>query len=245
MTKVLVVGDSCTDIFIYCSAQRLAPDFPVPVLSIDNRTENPGMAQNVRRNIESLLSHESGECDIITNCDWKSVTKTRYVHKDTNHMFFRVDSSGLRDKFENDIDYSAYDIVVVSDYDKGFLSSEDIEMICDSHPRVFLDTKKKIDTWAENAFIIKINDYEYQSSYPFSTSIANKIVHTMGSRGAEYQGIIYPARVAEVQDLSGAGDTFLAALVVGSEKTGSIISGIKFANYCAAEIVRHRGVNSI
>ena len=47
MKKVLVIGESCRDVFIYCDALRLCPDVPVPVLNIKNEVDNPGMAKNV------------------------------------------------------------------------------------------------------------------------------------------------------------------------------------------------------
>ena len=40
MKDILVIGESCRDIFIYCDAPRLCPDIPVPVLNITNQTEN-------------------------------------------------------------------------------------------------------------------------------------------------------------------------------------------------------------
>ena len=38
--------------------------------------------------------------------------------------------------------------VIISDYDKGFLTAEDIEYIYTNHPQVFLDTKKILGNWA-------------------------------------------------------------------------------------------------
>ena len=49
MPKVLVIGDSCLDTFVYCKVERLAPDLPIPVLEEIERTLNPGMAANVFR----------------------------------------------------------------------------------------------------------------------------------------------------------------------------------------------------
>jgi bifunctional ADP-heptose synthase (sugar kinase/adenylyltransferase) len=83
MKKILVLGESCKDIFVYCKAERLAPDLPVPVLSFIEKTENPGMAANVERNIKSIFP----DVDLYTNDTWETVTKTRYMHRDTNHMF--------------------------------------------------------------------------------------------------------------------------------------------------------------
>ena len=37
MSRVLVVGESCKDVFVYCDAMRLAPDVPVPVLRLGVR----------------------------------------------------------------------------------------------------------------------------------------------------------------------------------------------------------------
>ena len=88
MKKVLVIGESCRDVFIYCDALRLCPDVPVPVLNIKNETDNPGMAKNVYMNIKSLID----DCDVITNENWYEITKTRYVDEKSNHTFFRVDT---------------------------------------------------------------------------------------------------------------------------------------------------------
>ena len=67
MKRILVIGESCKDIFVYCKASRLAPDLPVPVLEIEYSVENPGMAMNVHLNIKKLFS----DCDLHTNTDWK------------------------------------------------------------------------------------------------------------------------------------------------------------------------------
>ena len=51
-----------------------------------------------------------------------------------------------------------YETIVISDYDKGFLTEDDIEQICENHHRVFLDTKKVLGPWARAAKFIKINN---------------------------------------------------------------------------------------
>ena len=63
MNKVLVIGDSCTDVFIYGDIERICPEAPVPVFKPTNQTENGGMAKNVVRNLESL----GCEVDLISN----------------------------------------------------------------------------------------------------------------------------------------------------------------------------------
>jgi sugar/nucleoside kinase (ribokinase family) len=46
-------------------------------------------------------------------------------------------------------------------------------------------------------------------------------------------------------DVSGAGDTFLAGLVVKYMETKDIKEAIRFANKIAVEVVKKRGVASI
>ena len=54
MSKVLVIGDSCTDIFRYGKIERLSPEAPVPVIIPTHQTENGGMSKNVKANLEAL-----------------------------------------------------------------------------------------------------------------------------------------------------------------------------------------------
>lgn len=240
MSGILVIGETCRDVFVYCDSNRLCPEAPVPVLNIVDQRENPGMAGNVRRNIESL----SGKTiDINTNTNWYEIAKTRYVHKESNHMFFRVDTTQSIPRIDvKNIDFD-YDLIVISDYNKGFLLKEDIEYICSNHPNVFIDTKKILGPWVKDARYIKINDYEYRNSEPYLTEdIRYKIIHTMGGKGCEFAERKYPTKKVEVKDLSGAGDTFIAGLVVKYIETEDIEKSIKFANQCASKVVTQKGV---
>lgn len=242
MKKILVIGESCRDVFVYCNSNRLCPEAPVPVLNVVDQRENPGMAGNVRRNIESIY----GKVDIHTNKDWYEIIKTRYVHQETNHMFFRVDTTQeIKRTNVRKIDLDC-EVVVISDYNKGFLMEEDIEYICSNHDNVFIDTKKILGDWVTKAKFIKINDYEYNNSESFITDkMHSKIIHTMGGLGCEYQGKRYPTEKVEVKDLSGAGDTFMASLVVKFVETNDIIQSIKYANQCASKVVSQKGVATI
>ncbi len=242
MKKILVIGESSQDIFVYCDTFRLCPDMPVPVLNILNQTENPGMAKNVQRNILTRIK----ECDLITNENWADITKTRFVHEKTNHMFLRVDSQDRIPRIDlKNIDYD-YEIIVISDYNKGFLLEEDIEMICRNHPKVFIDSKKNLGDWVKNASFIKINDYEYQNSIKnIKDEFRDKIIHTIGAEGCKFRGKRFPVKKVAVQDTSGAGDTFMAALVIKYFETNDIFTSIRFANNCASKVVAQRGVTTL
>lgn len=242
MKKILVIGESCKDVFVYCDSSRLAPDLPVPIVQPKYIKENPGMAMNVFRNINAL--HK--DCGIVTNSNWENVKKTRFVHERTNYLFLRVDENDFVEPFDrNNINYNC-DIIVISDYNKNYLSCHDIEELCNSHPCVFLDTKKPLGMWAASAKYIKINNFEYNRSDPAVTKLLdNQIICTLGGDGARYQGVSYPTNYVDVRDSSGAGDSFLAALVVRYIDTSDIIQSIVDANIKASRIVAGRGVGII
>ena len=52
--KVLVIGESCDDVFIYGEVLRLSPEAPVPVIKPLRETYSKGMAENVELNLKSL-----------------------------------------------------------------------------------------------------------------------------------------------------------------------------------------------
>ena len=182
----------------------------------------------------------------MTKEDWRSITKTRYVHDASNHTFFRVDSPHEIDRINlEDVDLN-YKMIIVSDYNKGFLKEEDIELICKKHKNVFLDTKKILGSWASNAKYIKINNTEYTNSKAYlNLELERKIIHTTGGEGCMFQSKIFPVEKVDVKDSSGAGDSFMAGLAINYLKTKDIEKAIKFANLCASEVVKHRGVSTI
>jgi bifunctional ADP-heptose synthase (sugar kinase/adenylyltransferase) len=242
--SVAVIGDSCLDVFVYCHANRLAPDLPIPVLEKQSENKTPGMALNLVKSLENLGLKVSS----FTNDNWQEISKTRFVDEKSNHSFLRLDSTQTPNRIKTIPDLSQFDAVVISDYDKGFLKKVDIEAILSSHPKCFLDTKKELGPWARSALLIKINDYEFKRSQDFiesSPEVAKRIVRTLGGDGAQYGGKVFPVRKVEVLDSSGAGDAFMAALVGSVLMNKSFESAIEFANLKASEVVQSRGVTAI
>ena len=78
-----------------------------------------------------------------------------------------------------------------------------------------------------------------------NSNIAKKIIVTKGSSGAYFNGKLFPVEKVEVKDTTGAGDSFMAALVVEYSNSKDIEKSIDFANKKATEIVKHRGVVTI
>jgi ribokinase len=111
---------------------------------------------------------------------------------------------------------------------------------------VLLDTKKPLGTWALDAAYIKINEIEYLRSSRFiETKLSSKVINTLGPKGANFRGRNFPVPSAEVRDVSGAGDTFMAGLTSALLQTGSIERAIEFANHCSVLAVQKRGVVTV
>tara|TARA_R110000824_G_scaffold304124_1_gene491945 strand:- start:307 stop:1035 length:729 start_codon:yes stop_codon:yes gene_type:complete len=241
--RILVIGESCRDIFHYGECNRLCPEAPVPVFNSARLVDNEGMAKNVQRNLISLGSSP----ELYTNNNWREVTKTRFVDVRVNHMFMRLDVNDEIARANLDsIDFKAYDAIVVSDYDKGFLTEEDIRLISLQNDFTFLDTKKQLGEWCRDVKFIKINNNELERSRKYITKeIYEKVVITSGKDGAIHRDITYPVDEVEIKDTSGAGDTFLAALVYKYLESNSIEQAIVFANECATKVVQKRGVSIV
>jgi len=245
MTKVLVIGDSCLDEYIYCTTSRFCPDAPVPILKPESFVSTLGMAGNVVDNLEAL----GIEVELISNAN--KIKKTRYVDSKSNHMFFRIDEGEddvfpIAQKSLDNINWEDYSAVVISDYCKGFIDENTIKYISKHHPITFLDTKKQIGSWVEDITFIKINDVEYRYSEKFiDNNYKESLIITRGSNGAEYKGNTYPVKKVDVKDTSGAGDTFLSGLVGNYLETYNIVEAIKFANKCATQVVQKKGTAKI
>ena len=132
----------------------------------------------------------------------------------------------------------SFDAVVISDYNKGYLTTEKIfEIVESASCPVFIDSKKSILPNKLNCFI-KINDVEYEKLDDYN--IDNLIV-TKGSEGCVYKQTLYPSEKVNVYDVVGAGDTFLAALVYGYITTNNIDESLMMGNRAAAIAVQQLG----
>jgi len=243
VNNILIIGDSCTDVFIYGICNRLNPEAPVPIMYETYRTQNPGMAGNVHQN----LLHLGLEADFMTQKE--EIIKTRFVEEKSNYILLRFDKD-TKITSKNDvrsIPFESYDMVIVSDYNKGFLSEEDIRHILKRSKTSFVDTKKPIDEWVRNASFIKINEEEFGSiknNKAFMLDeLAKKVIITLGDQGAAYYGDYFrPPKEVVTRDVVGAGDTFLAALAGHYLLNRDIETAINFANLCAGQVVGKRGV---
>jgi D-beta-D-heptose 7-phosphate kinase/D-beta-D-heptose 1-phosphate adenosyltransferase len=243
--KITVIGEFCTDIFVYGETKRLSPEAPVPVFNPLYVERNFGMAGNVVENLKSL----DQDVTIKHLHQFQPIKKTRYVDDKSNHMFIRIDEGEetitpleLTDDVIDEIKES--DAVIVSDYNKGYLNEEILLEVAYHSRFIVMDTKKKIGNKILSSFnFIKLNESEFLK-HDFDTCWLNKILVTLGSKGARYMDNIYPSPdPRETIDVSGAGDTFTASFTVKYLETKNVEESIIYANKMASIVVQKRGVS--
>ena len=232
LMKVLLLGDSCEDEYIYGRCTRLSPEAPVPILDYAKMQTKPGMAANVCLNLQAF------DIDITFLTNTEKIVKTRFVDERSNQHILRVDNEAKVKPLLVPVATNSFDAVVISDYDKGYLTTEKIFEIVESATcPVFIDSKKSILPNNPNCFV-KINDVEYEKLDDYN--IDNLIV-TKGSEGCIYKQTLYPAEKVNVYDVVGAGDTFLSALVYGYITTNNIDESLMLGNRAAAIAVQQLG----
>lgn len=246
--KILVIGDSCTDVFIYGRCERLNPEAPIPVFEPTKTVTNQGMAGNVVANLNKLGVQK---VELITNHEL--ITKTRYVEYKSNQMLLRVDSNdSVQNSFDyRKVDFDSYDAVIVADYDKGYLTYEDIQKIGQKSKLSFIDTKKIIGSgnYFKDYTFVKMNEVEWENCVEKGAVYSDwkkSLIVTMSERGCMYNEKRYSVdNTVEVRDLSGAGDTWMASFVVKYIENRNIDESIEFANDNATLVVQKRGVTTI
>lgn len=263
--NILVIGEAILDKHIYCEINRLDPAGPWPVLKPKNIIENPGGAANVVANIKSLAGDY--KLNLFFLRPFETITKTRYVCEKTNHHFCRVDENDLlkeslysSEQFfnycnSNNINWSKLDCIVISSYNKGFLTKNFISEINGlallHNIPVFVDCKFDLGSWSKDIFCIKINEKEYSLSdsiLHFPENYCQNLIVTLGDNGAilKNKKITFPLeKKVEIFSLCGAGDSFLSALVINYLETNNLENAIKWANKVCSYKVTQKGVIAV
>jgi D-beta-D-heptose 7-phosphate kinase/D-beta-D-heptose 1-phosphate adenosyltransferase len=245
--KVLVIGDVIIDKYIYGTSERLSPEAPVPVVKHLREVETLGGAGLVYENLKSL-----GVDVTLMESDhgYRSV-KTRVICD--GHYVTRIDddkrASGnavLADVLSND--FSQYEYVILSDYDKGVLdeSLEIIEHINKFNCKIIVDPKEYANQY-KDAWLVKPNYKEFDE-FGFTYWQSNIITTKAGDNVvATIDNINYniPVEPVEVSDVTGAGDCFLAAFVYGLTKQYNYKRCLELAVKGSREAVKHVGTHTL
>ena len=285
--NVLLIGDLMLDRYIVGTSNRMSPEAPVPVVIPETSSFFPGGAGNVAMNLSSLganvycvgyvgndnngldlikyLKKENINCrniHILPECD--TTSKTRFLSN--NNQIMRMD---VEEKLEHpwkphfsikDLECHKYDIIILSDYNKGVLNNEWFSEI--KGDNIFVDPKKNDFSFYSNANIITPNFNELQRASKIKikdneslekackaiiqSSSLDYIIAKKGDQGMTIVGRnnfvkhieSYPV---ENPDVTGAGDTVIAALSIAYAKTQDIELSAKFANAAASVVVGKPG----
>lgn len=187
----------------------------------------------------------------------RELVKTRFIDVGSQKQLLRVDN---RLKYlESDINLykdcfgtvKEFDAIVISDYCKGLVDEWVLDKVKNFSGPIFIDTKKKdLSFWScLKKPIVKINEEEFLNCT--NKKVGYGVIVTMGPAGASYYhgksllelgiGEHYATKKIENPDVIGAGDSFLAGLVVKYMESGSISEAIRFANRVAAASVSQSG----
>ncbi|MDC0181914.1 D-glycero-beta-D-manno-heptose-7-phosphate kinase [Candidatus Thioglobus sp.] len=152
--KILVVGDLMVDYYLWGSSDRISPEAPVPVVSINNENRVLGGAGNVVNNLKALNAEVDvisvvGECDV--SIELKSLLNeieidTQYLTTEPKRItpkktrIIAAQQQVVRYDQENSTEITEtsqkillsnfrkkitdYDCLLLSDYGKGVLTDE-------------------------------------------------------------------------------------------------------------------------
>lgn len=240
MHNVIIIGDKCTDKYIFGECSRLSPEQPVPVLDKTRVEERPGMAGNTEMNLKAF------GLNTVLLSQREPITKTRFIDTNSGYQLMRLDETPKVSRIANAelkmaMMHMNPDAIVISDYDKGYINDEDLYHLCHNFNRpVFVDTKKRKLFQKDNVFW-KINKKEYDLLDREHLPDDTHLIVTLGSKGVSWGGTIFQPQLVKVFDVCGAGDTFLAALVYEFLKHQNMQKSIDLANRAAAITVTHPG----
>lgn len=239
MSKVLVVGDQLQDVYVQCTADRVSPEAPVLVLKPSGGYTLPGGAGNVGRNLRSL------EVETKEYLPEQMPNKIRYMVG--TQQVIRVDEGDYcepvdLEKVKEDI--PLVDAIVVSDYAKGTVSPELLELFKNTEnlPPVFLDTKSNPLPWLTIANVVFPNMKEYEA-YPQEYDAFPNCVVKLGGEGL--MRLVYGESVqfeqgydVVVRSVVGAGDSVLATWVAKYLESRDVELATRYANAAGAVSVR-------
>jgi D-beta-D-heptose 7-phosphate kinase/D-beta-D-heptose 1-phosphate adenosyltransferase len=152
-------------------------------------------------------------------------------------------------------------VIVLSDYNKGTIKNP-LEFIKKSKAKVLVDPKLSLDNY-KGAYLLKPNKKEFEDYVGVCKTPKElmakaqltrdhlelqHLVVTLGEDGVLLVGDTiehYESRVEEVFDVTGAGDTFMAGLALGTEANMSISASTRTANKLAGIAVSHNGTYTI
>jgi len=284
--KVLVIGDFMIDEYIFGSSKRMSPEAPVPVLIPETTQVLPGGAGNVVLNLNALganvsclgyvgndyagnklrqlLNEKKINTEQLFLTDYKTTIKKRFISNDKQVL--RVDSEEIANDWIPNIsyDFSNYDLIILSDYNKGVLNNDWFTKI--NFKNIFVDPKKDDFSFYSNCSIITPNLKELEQASKktinndeelvdacmeildhsnFKYIVAKKSERGMSIVGTD--GLIkhIDANTVLNADVTGAGDTVISTFSLVYSLSNDVIEAAKMANIAASMVVNKTGTATV
>jgi D-beta-D-heptose 7-phosphate kinase/D-beta-D-heptose 1-phosphate adenosyltransferase len=289
--RALVIGDAMLDRYVYGEVERISPEAPIPVFLETRETAMAGGAGNVVRNLAALgtpTGFVSVIGDDGTGADLRGLLnalsgvtvnlevapgltttlKTRYVAG--HQQLLRADRErpgGIPESVQRAVASRAAelaadaDVIVLSDYGKGVLSTEANRMVIAAAQKrggkIIVDPKGDDFARYRGAFLVTPNRRELQAAtgLPVETDdhvvvAARRLMADCGianilvTRSADGMTLVtkdwvdhLPAQAREVFDVSGAGDTVVAVMAAAIGAGLSLVDAARLANAAAGIVV--------
>lgn len=226
--KVLIVGDIIFDQYTYVTAERVAPEAPIPVWDEKSSELRLGGAANVAHNLTSLggtevevhlagiVGSKMNETIFMRaagiNTDMclgsSTMVKRRFVDERTKSYLFRVDNFKQFDHedvlfFESVmsgyVHGRTFDAVVVSDYNKGTVTQRIADLVRSSGKLSIVDSKRRDLSRFDKYQILKINREEFGRAASHDPIVESLFQHVIVTNGDK------GAQVRQYEKLVGRG----------------------------------------
>src|SRR3989344_1436796 len=229
--KVLVIGDVMLDHYIYGNVTRISPEAPVPILNKTDEDYVLGGAGNVANNLASLGAKVSLAGIVGDDYSFK-ILKELFLKANINTEAILVISERSTIQKERLVvkQVKSCDGIILSDYAKGLLSLKLAQSIIKLAKKfrkpIFADIKPKNKEFFRGVDVIAPNLKEAlemtgaKDLYSAGNSLADyykaDVVVTKSEQGISIfkpkgKSLDVPTKSVTVVDVSGAGDTFMAA----------------------------------
>jgi D-glycero-beta-D-manno-heptose-7-phosphate kinase len=261
---ILVAGDAMLDRYWHGEVARISPEAPVPVLKVTREEQRLGAAANVAANLIAMGVPAVSCYSRSFDYDQNAVVKIRAIGK--NHQMLRIDFDRPQEPIGGLPDVEA-SIVIFSDYGKGALANIQ-ELINDAKLRamtVLVDPKGSDYRKYRGADVVKPNQDELRlmmGGWESEDQLFDKlkrlqeesqipnILLTRASEGISFLAgdgsllHIHP-QAKEVFDVTGAGDTAIAAFGAALHRGSSMAESAQVANRAAGIAVGHFGTYQV
>lgn len=297
--RALVIGDFMLDIYIRGAVERISPEAPVPILKVHSQELRVGGAGNVVMNLLALdaevvplgrIGNDIEGSQIQQIFEEKGIS-IPYMYKEKNFVtptksrligdsqqLYRIDKE-IVTSIATDIEekiltilpsiISETNIVVISDYKKGTVSTTILQSIFnlskENNIPVIVDPKGDNFRQYEGAYLIKPNLKEAYIAARVSMDTSLEEVAKILIEQTEVKYLLitrsekgislfqasdesrrdFPVYSREVKDVTGAGDSVLAMLAVSIANGISIDNAVRLANISGTLAVEKIGCVSI